>query len=111
VSAQHIWLRTSGACIGGRARLATLAGLATLVAGCSAISGPSESYAWGERAGNTAVSFEKSGMTPESACQEAIVAGAMWADKPALNPSPPPKNFDRSDGQKGCLHKLHELLG
>jgi hypothetical protein len=110
MSAVRMGQGTRGPSVGGKVTQAALAVLAIMVAGCS-VAGPSESYLWGERAGNTAVSFEKSGMTPESACQEAIDAGAMWADKPALNPSPPPKNFDRADGQNGCLHKLHELLG
>jgi hypothetical protein len=40
-----------------------------------------------------------------------IKAGMVWADDPALNPDPPPKNLNMADAQKGCLDQLHKRLG
>jgi hypothetical protein len=74
-------------------------------------SGPSESYSWGERAGNSAVSLVRNGVGFTSACQSMIQAGSVWADDPILNPTPPPKNFNIADAQNGCLDQLHKRLG
>jgi hypothetical protein len=88
-----------------------LAALAIMVAGCSAVTGPSESYLWGEKAGNSSVNMVKSGVSPSNACQSMIKAGMVWADDPVLNPDPPPKNFNIADAQMGCLDTLHKRLG
>jgi hypothetical protein len=88
-----------------------LAVLAIMAAGCSTVTGPSESYLWGEKAGNSSVSMVKRGVSASNACQSMIQAGMVWADDPALNPDPPPKNFNMADAQKGCLDTLHKRLG
>lgn len=51
------------------------------------------------------------GLSHRKACDTAIVAGAVWADDPVLNPTPPPDDFDRSDAQQGCLDQLTKRLG
>lgn len=86
---------------------------AAALAGCnSATAGPSDSYLWGKTAGNSAVSLVKNfGVEPSKACNGMIKAGGMWADNPVLNQTPPPKDFNRADAQKGCLDELHERLG
>lgn len=76
-----------------------------LAAGCG---GPSESYSWGEKASSTAETLVKTGVKPDTACDAALKTSAMWADNPALNPTPPPKNFNKSDAMKGCLNKLNK---
>lgn len=73
--------------------------------------GPSASYLWGQRAGNSAVSLVHSGLAPDTACETSIEAGMMFSDNPVLNPTPPPDNFDMSDIRKGCLDQLHKRLG
>jgi hypothetical protein len=40
-----------------------------------------------------------------------IQAGTVWADDPVLNQTPPPKNLNMADAQKGCLDTLHKRLG
>lgn len=82
-----------------------------LIATGGGVGGPSESYRWGEMAGNSAVSLVNAGVKPSNACDAMIVAGGAWADNPVLNPTPPPKNFKRADAQKGCLDQLHKRLG
>lgn len=73
--------------------------------------GPSESYLWGQRAGNSAVSLVHAGVEPGTACKTSIEAGMMFSDNPILNPTPPPDNFDITDIQTGCLDQLHKRLG
>jgi hypothetical protein len=88
-----------------------LAVLAIMAAGCSTVTGPSESYSWGEKAGNSSVSLVNKGVPPSNACQDMIQAGMVWADDPVLNQTPPPKNLNMADAQKGCLDTLHKRLG
>lgn len=83
----------------------------TIAVSRSGNSGPSESYQWGQKAGNSAVSLAQSGMQPNEACNAMIVSGAMFADDPVLNQTPPPKNFNRAEAQQGCLDQLHKRLG
>jgi hypothetical protein len=71
----------------------------------------SDSYTWGERAGNSAVPLVRQGGSFESACDAMIGLGSEDADDPVLNPTPPPKNFDMADATKGCLDQLHKRLG
>lgn len=92
----------------GGAVIATVV-LASLAACSQSSTSPSESYSWGEKAGNSAVSLVKAGMGTTGACEDMITAGMKWADNPVLNETPPPKNFDRADAQKGCLDQLHSL--
>ena len=73
--------------------------------------GPSESYSWGVRAGNTAVALAKAGMNLTESCKTAILSGSMYADNPILNPTPPPENFNPSEAQQGCMDQLHKRLG
>jgi hypothetical protein len=73
--------------------------------------GSSDSYAWGERAGNSAVPLVRQGGSFDSACQATIESGSVYADDPVLNPTPPPKNFNIADAQRGCLDQLHKRLG
>jgi len=90
--------------------LAPVACVAALT-GCSSSTGPSESYLWGEKAGNSAVSLTKAGAGLSAACATMLLEGAKWADDPVLNQSPPPKDLDQADAQKGCLDQLHKRLG
>jgi len=83
----------------------------TAVSQCTAKQGPSESYQWGQMAGNSAVSLVKAGVGFDGACKSSMEAGAMWADDPILNQTPPPKNFNSSDARQGCLDQLHKRLG
>jgi hypothetical protein len=85
--------------------------LVSIGVACAACGGPSDSYSWGERAGNSAVSLVHGGVNLDSACQETIEGGSVFADDPVLNADPPPKNFDMADAQKGCLDQLHKRLG
>jgi len=77
----------------------------------SHIGGHSPSYVWGEKAGSLAVTEVNSGVPFELACKSAIELGAMFADDPVLNPTPPPKPFSREDAQQGCLAAAHQRLG
>jgi hypothetical protein len=45
------------------------------------------------------------------ACNSFMEAGAMYADNPVLNQSPPPKNFSRSEAMQGCLDQLKKRIG
>lgn len=92
--------------VGGAVAVAIALGVSN-----SASSGPSESYLWGQKAGNSAVSLAQSGMQLNEACNAMIVSGAMFADDPILNQTPPPKNFNRADAQQGCMDQLHKRLG
>lgn len=74
-------------------------------------SGPSESYLWGEKAGNSSVSLAHSGVSPSASCKTMIQMGMMFSDDPVLNPTPPPKDYDMADIQEGCLAALHKQLG
>lgn len=100
-----------------RTQISVVAGVAAaglivaLFASFSSASGPSESYEWGQKAGNSAVSLVQAGMDLGVACDSSLSMGAMWADDPILNPTPPPKNYDRADAKKGCLDQLHKQLG
>lgn len=86
--------------------------IVAVMAACGSSNGPSESYLWGEKAGNSAVSLVHAGVEPGKACDGMLEAGAIWADNPALNPTPPPpKNFNRDDAKEGCLQQLHKRLG
>lgn len=93
--------------------IATLAMVGLLVAfALGTQRGPSESYLWGKRAGNSAVTMvTNGGLEPSKACDTMLVAGAMWADNPVLNPTPPPKDFNRADAKRGWLDHLHTGLG
>jgi hypothetical protein len=71
----------------------------------------SESYDWGVMAGNSAVTSAKAGMSLEEACKAAIIGGAMYADNPVLNQTPPPENFNSADAQAGCMNQLRLRLG
>lgn len=74
--------------------------------------GSSESYRWGEHVVDTAETLvARAGVDYRKACEAAIGSGEMFADSPVLNPTPPPKNFDRTDAIKGCLDQLHKRRG
>lgn len=85
-----------------------LAVLAIMATGCSSATGPTESYLWGERAADSAVTLVNAGMAPSKACQQSIQAAMMLGDEPVLPATPPPKNLNIADAQKGCLETLHK---
>ena len=82
--------------------------LAILTTGCSTTAGPSASYLWGEKAGNSAVALVNAGMEVSKACQQSIQAAMMLGDEAAPTSTPPPKNFNVADAQNGCLATFHK---
>lgn len=100
--------RSDAAAVAIRITVTSLVICAT--AACGGLGEKSESYKWGVREGNTAVSLVNAGIPPDRACKTAILSGSMYADNAVLNPTPPPANFNSSDAQQGCLDQLHDRL-
>jgi hypothetical protein len=97
----------------GPVRLALASLLVLVGTACGGgMSGPSPSYQWGVRVGNSAFkAVNDNGLPRELACNSFMEAGAMYADNPVLNQSPPPKNFSRSEAMQGCLDQLKKRIG
>lgn len=85
--------------------------LAASVFGGNQPTGPSESYLWGVKAGNSALPSVNGGAKPKLACKNAFIEGSMYADDPVLNQTPPPTNFDYGDAEQGCLDQIRKRLG
>jgi hypothetical protein len=85
--------------------IATTTGWSLAVASAS-----SDSYEWGQMAGNSAVQMVLNGVQPRTACKAAIETGAMFADSPILNPTPPPEDFDLGDAMDGCMDQLEKRI-
>jgi len=65
-----------------------LAVLAIMAAGCGALTGPSESYSWGQRVGNTAVSLVKAGVDPSTSTATGIYTPTTWTPWRPLSTPP-----------------------